>query len=66
MTVETSECDYRYPLHFLTSLGDLLLNRQVKSYNFLSGGEVSIDNMDDAEEYKATWVRVSPYSPQLV
>lgn len=44
--------------HVYTSLalGELLLNRQVKSYQFLSGGEVSIDNIDDAEEFKNTWV----------
>lgn len=41
---------------FFLYIGELLLNRQVKSYKFLSGGEVSIDNVDDAEEFKNTWV----------
>ena len=38
-------------------LGDLLLTRQVKSYNFLANGEVSVDNVNDAEELKFTTVR---------
>ena len=37
-------------------LGDLLLTRQVKSYNFLANGEVSVDNVNDAEELKVTTV----------
>lgn len=37
-------------------LGDLLLSRQVKSYNFLANGEVSVDNVNDAEELKVTSV----------
>ena len=37
-------------------LGDLLLSRQVKSYNFLANGEVSVDNVNDAEELKVTAV----------
>ena len=39
-------------------LGDLLLTRQVKSYNFLANGEVSVDNLNDAEELKVTTVRI--------
>ena len=37
-------------------LGDLLLTRQVKSYNFLANGEVSVDNLNDSEELKVTTV----------
>ena len=37
-------------------LGELLLTRQVKSYNFLANGEVSVDNVNDAEELKVTTV----------
>lgn len=37
-------------------LGDLLLSRQVKSFNFLANGEVSVDNVNDAEELKVTTV----------
>ncbi len=35
-------------------LNELLLTRQVKSYRFVENGEVSVDNVDDAEEYIAT------------
>ncbi len=38
-------------------LNELLLTRQVKSYRFVENGEVSVDNMDDAEEFQATNVR---------
>lgn len=37
-------------------LGELLLSRQVKSFGFLANGEVSVDNVNDAEELKATTV----------
>ena len=37
-------------------LGELLLSRQVKSFVFLANGEVSVDNVNDAEELKATTV----------
>lgn len=37
-------------------LNELLLSRQVKSYRFVENGEVSVDNIDDAEEYTATLV----------
>ena len=37
-------------------LGELLLSRQVKSFSFLGNGEVSVDNVNDAEELKATTV----------
>ena len=39
-------------------LNSLLLNRQVKSYNFICNGEVSVDNVDDAQEFKSTVVCV--------
>ena len=35
-------------------LNELLLTRQVKSYRFVENGEVSVDNVDDAEEFAAT------------
>ena len=35
---------------------DLLLTRQVKSYNFLANSEVTVDNVDDAHEFKYTQV----------
>ena len=38
-------------------LNELLLTRQVKSYRFVENGEVSVDNLDDAEEFAATNVR---------
>lgn len=37
-------------------LSALLLSRQVKSYHFLENSEVSVDNVDDASEFKATMV----------
>ncbi len=37
-------------------LGKLLLNRQVKTFHFLENSEVSVDNVDDAEEFKSTQV----------
>ena len=37
-------------------LSSLLLSRQVKSYHFIENGEVSVDNVDDAAEFKATMV----------
>ena len=43
-------------------LGDLLLTRQVKSYNFLANGEVSVDNLNDSEELKVTTVCESCYN----
>ena len=45
------------PLLHLEPSAELLLSRQVKSYEFLSNGEVSIDSMDDSEQYKFTLVR---------
>ncbi len=38
-------------------LGKLLLNRQVKTFHFLENSEVSVDNVDDAAEFKNTLVR---------
>lgn len=35
-------------------LDELLLTRQVKSFRFVENGEVSVDNMDDVEEFAAT------------
>ena len=35
---------------------ELLLNRQVKSYSFLSGGAVGVDDVDDSEMFKMTEV----------
>jgi len=35
-------------------LNTLLLTRQVKSYRFVENGEVTVDNMDDVEEFQAT------------
>ena len=37
---------------------DLLLNRQVKSYGFLSNGAVSVDDVDDADMFKQTEVSI--------
>lgn len=39
-------------------LGKLLLNRQVKTFRFLENSEVSVENVDDAVEFKNTMVRV--------
>ncbi len=38
------------------TLEELLLNRQVKSYSFLSGGTVGVDDVDDSDEFKMTEV----------
>lgn len=43
----------------LSYTDDLLLNRQVKSYNFLSNGSVTVDDVDDSEMFKQTEVRWS-------
>lgn len=46
-------------------LGDLLLSRQVKSFNFLANGEVSVDNVNDAEELKVTTVCSLNYTSRV-
>ena len=35
----------------------------MKSYNFLANSEVTVDNMDDVEEFKSTVVRDLPPIP---
>ena len=44
-----------FPLQFVDTL---LLTRQVKSYAFLANSEVTVDNVDDAQQFKYTQVRV--------
>jgi len=39
-------------------LGKLLLNRQVKTFRFLENSEVSVENVDDSEEFKSTLVSI--------
>ena len=38
---------------------DLLLSRQVKSYAFLANSEVTVDNVDDAQQFNFTKVGVA-------
>ena len=44
-----------FPLQFLDTL---LLTRQVKSYAFLANSEVTVDNVDDSQQFKYTQVCV--------
>ena len=53
-----SSFDYYFQVLFFIS-EELLLNRQVKSYTFLSRGAVSVDDVDDADMFKQTEVSIT-------